>query len=149
MSYVSPEVRLRTQAAANAALQADLGTTPFRWFNTQLDQKSLQPNQTCVRLTRVSTTRDSNLGGQSAVGNLSLLRFQIDVLDFDSETARLVANDVIEFMKSVSLCQASGAATQNPCFFVSQSQGMFTPPNPTPWYVRLEYKLFSYENLTT
>ena len=108
---ISLETKLRTLAAANATLQTDLGTSPFRWFDRRLVQGALTPpnpitgpvpNTTCVRVLRVSTGQDGfyNQGGQ---GNIEQPRIQIDVLDYNPEAARQVAADIIAFLSSVSL----------------------------------------------
>lgn len=137
MSYTSPEVKIRTLALRNAQLQADLGgvtSDTFRWYNTQLKQneiaKAVVPG-TCVRLMRVSTLREMNQGG---IMNLSWLRFQIEVLDLDSETARSVANDVIAFLGTVDLCSNNEFGSpllsprQNPCRLLNQIQTVITNP---------------------
>lgn len=137
MSYTSPEVKLRTLALLNARLQNDLGgatSDTFRWYNGQLKQneipKLVVPG-TCVRLSRVSTLRELN---QTGIMNLSWPRFQIEVLDLDSETARSVANDVIVFLETVDLCSNNEfgspvlAARQNPCKLLNQIQTMITNP---------------------
>lgn len=157
--FTSAEVKLRTLAQQNAALVADLGSsTPptFRWFNRQLMQNvvaEVTPG-TCVRVTRVSTRRGNN---QSGTMNLTAIRFQIDVLDLDSETARDVANDVINFLGTVNLCtnqqfnSPPTSISSNPFDLLNQRAGMIpNPQNPNgPVYVEsLDIRILNREDLS-
>lgn len=157
--FTSAEVKLRTLAAMNATLIADLGSSlppTFRWFNRQLQQNvvaEVTPG-TCVRVTRTSTLRPSNMGG---IMNLTAIRFQIDVLDLASETARSVANDVINFLGTINLCSNGQFSSpyvgpsQNPNFLLNQRAGMIpNPQNPNgPVYVEtLDVRIYNREDLS-
>ncbi len=147
MSYMSPEVKLRALAIANATLQADLGTNPFRWFNQQLNQNTIGNvgNGACVTATRVGSIRNYNMGGLMP---LSQPRLQLDVYDLDSETARSVAADVIAFMETANLSDVYNHCV---CYLTNQMQRML--PNPQSpagpiWVQMLEYRIFNDEAAT-
>ena len=138
MPYTSAQVKLRTLAQQNAALIADLsGAAPspaFRWFNRQLwpgEVAKQVGGGTCVTCTQSGNIRQGN---QSGIGNLEWLRITLTVYDLDSETARSVANDIVNFMETVDLCsnaQFGSPVTQpnqNPVTYLGQRDGMI--PNP-------------------
>lgn len=62
---MSIKATLRTAAAGNAGLQAQLGTNPFRWYDDQLAQGSAFPAVTCLQ---VSRNRLYNAGGNGQTG---------------------------------------------------------------------------------
>lgn len=138
--YTSAQVKLRVLAQQNAALIADLAATqpppavPFRWFNRQLwpgQVANLVAGGTCVSCTQAGNIRQGN---QSGIGNLEWPRLTLTVYDLDSETARSVTNDLINFMETVDLCSNAQfgspqtAPNQNPVTFLGQRDGMI--PNP-------------------
>jgi YVTN family beta-propeller protein len=137
-SYTSAQVKLRTLAQMNAALVADLSgappQSPFRWMNRQLQPGEVANKVsagTCVTCTQAGNIRQGN---QSGIGNLEWLRLTVTVYDLDSETARSVSNDVINFMETVDLCSNDQfaspptSASQNPVTYLGQRDGMI--PNP-------------------
>lgn len=159
-TYSSPELKLRTLALMDTALQADLGGTDpatFRWYDIQQVQNkigTLVANGACVRVRRISTLREAN---QSGIMNISRPRLQIDVLDLDSERARVVANDVIVFLTKIDLCSNTQfqspftSPRQNPVILLSQTADMIAnPQSPAgPVYVqRLDIRLANNESLS-
>lgn len=157
MLYSSPEFKIRELAKSDATMQADFGVVPFRWYDEQLEQNQigkLLTNGACARVVRVSTIRQGNQGG---IGNLSWPLIQIDVLDRVSEQARVVANDVINFMQSVDLCSngqfespKTGPA-QNPTVLLNQRQGMITGPQSPggPVYFQsMDFRIANNESLS-
>jgi hypothetical protein len=153
--YNSPETKLRTLASQNATLQADLGTNPFRWFDRQLPQQiapgvNFAPGLTCVRVLCVSTRWMQN---QSGTMTLSQPLLQIEVLDYDPEVARSVANDIRQFMATVDLCstaQFSSPVTsppQAPCFLVNQRARMDYQLQPPAYVENMDFRLFNREDL--
>lgn len=158
-NYTSAELKLRTLASQDPTLQTDLGTDPrtFRWYDRQLLQNEigkLLANGACVRVRRVSTIRLYNQGGNM---NLCAPRLQIDVMDFQAEKARVVANDIVNFMNTVDLCsldQFDSPVTQpnqNPCFLLSQTADMIVnPQSPAgPVYVeRMDWRVWNREDLS-
>ena len=153
---ISVETKLRTLAAANATLQTDLGTSPFRWFDRRLVQGALTPpnpitgpvpNTTCVRVLRVSTGQDGfyNQGGQ---GNIEQPRIQIDVLDYDPEVARQVAADIIAFLSSVSLMSTTPTnPAQCTNFRLNQRAGMEFQLDPPAYVETLDYRIWNNQTI--
>ena len=140
MAYTSAQVKLRTLAQRNATMLADFGTSQslpviqFRWFNRQLSPGEVAnkvSGGTCLTCTQAGNIRQGN---QSGIGNLEWPRLTLTVYDLDSETARRVAEDVIQFMLTVDLCSAAQfgspilSPTQNPVTYLGQRDGMI--PNP-------------------
>jgi Protein of unknown function (DUF3168) len=62
---MSLKATLRTSASGNAGLQALLGTSPFRWYDDQLDQGTAFPAVTCLQITRPPIY---NVGGNGDTG---------------------------------------------------------------------------------
>ena len=140
MAYTSAQVKLRTLAQRNATLVADLGTTQplpaiqFRWFNRQLSPGEVSnkvSGGTCLTCTQAGNIRQGN---QSGIGNLEWPRLTLTVYDLDSETARRVSEDVVQFMLTVDLCSTAQfgspilSPTQNPVTYLGQRDGII--PNP-------------------
>lgn len=162
MSYTPVPVKLRTLALMNAQMVADFGTSKplpavqFRWFNRQLQPGEVADKVaggTCVTVTRVSTLRPTNMGG---IMNLELVRLQLTVYDLDSTVAANVANDVVNFMGTISMCTNSQfqsppvAPNQNPNFLLNQRQGMV--PNPQSpsgpvWTEILDFRCYNRTDL--
>lgn len=148
----SLETKLRTLAATDATLQADLGTTPFRWFDRRLVQGALappdpllgpQPGATCVRVKRISTGQTA-FYNQGGVGNIEQPRMQIDVLDYNPEVARQVAADIIAWLSSVSFMSATPAnPKQTTNFRVNQRAGMEFELDPPAYVETLDYIMWN------
>lgn len=158
-TYTSPELKLRTLASRDATMQADFGSDPstFRWYDETLLQNQigkLLVTGACARLVRISTIRQGNQGG---IGNLTWPLIQIDVLDRVSETARVVANDVIEFMQGVDLSTNSQFGSPvtgpraNPSVLLNQRQGVLNNPQSPggPVYFQsMDFRIANAENLS-
>jgi hypothetical protein len=137
---LSAETKLRMLALLNAPLVADLsvpaGPNAFRWYDTQLAQGSVEVG-TSVRVQRASTIRTYTMRG---LVNVSLIRFQIDVVDFDPEVTRAVTKDLIAFMATVDLVSnaqflsPAGTPPQFPCFLLNERHTMY-PKLPNPAHV--------------
>jgi hypothetical protein len=160
MSYTSAEVKLRTLALANATMQADLGgsnPSQFRWYNSQLLQNtiaSIVAKGAAVTVNRVSVMRPNN---QSGIAFFTQIRFQVDVYSLDSENARTVAEDVIQFIAGVDLCSLSqfqSPPTQpvaGASVLLNQRQRML--PNPASpsgpiWTESMDFRVLNLENLS-
>ncbi len=159
MPYSSPELKLRTLATRDATMQADFGSDPstFRWYDETLKQNqigNLLANGACARVVRVSTIRQGNQGG---IGNLAWPLIQIDVLDRVSEQARIVANDVIEFMQAVDLSTDNQfnspvtGARQSTAVLLNQRQGVMqgpqSPGGPV-FFQSMDFRIPNAENLS-
>lgn len=149
----SLETKLRTLASANATLIVDLGSSPFRWFDRRLVQGALTPpnptmtdRATCVRVLRVSTIPLYNQGGLQTEEHVWM---QIDVLDYDPETARQVAADIDTFLAGISLMSATPTnITQSPNFKLNQRAGMEYRLDPPAYVETLDYRIWNRLDLT-
>jgi len=160
MPYTSAELKLRTLAVQDPAMQADFGgsdPSTFRWYDETLLQNQigkLLVTGACATVKRVSTIRQGNQGG---IGNLSWPLIQIDVYDRVSEQARIVAEDVISFMQGVDLASngqfespRTGPA-QNPSVLLNQRQGALqgpqSPGGPV-FYQSMDFRIANQESLS-
>ena len=149
----SLETKLRTLASANAILAVDLGTSPFRWYDRRLVQGALAPPNptmtgptTCVRVLRVSTIPLYSQGGLQTEEHV---RLQIDVIDYDPETARQVAADIDTFLAGVSFMSATPTnITQAPNFKLGQRAGMEYQLDPPAYVETLDYRVWNRTNLS-
>lgn len=143
---LTPEVKLYTLASANAALQVDLGSNPFRWFDVPMPQGIWGPSKTCLRFRRVSTVPDYNQGG---LMNLEAILYQFEILAQFLETARSVANDFIAFMGTVDLCSSQQFGSpvtqpnQYPCFLRNRMERADFQLKPVAQIVHLDYRVWN------
>jgi hypothetical protein len=156
---VTPEIKLRTLAAGNATLQSFFGAAPFRWFDVQVPQGQFAVG-TCARLQRVSTARMyvhqsfAPSGLQPASGpllNLSMPRFQLDIIDADTETCRQAAIAVTNWLGGISLAEDNWLASpvttppQFPCFVLNQRHGLYADTQPPLPVVTVDFRAYNYE----
>lgn len=102
----SLEVKLRTAAAANSALVALLGSSPFRWFGPQAPQDSAQP---LVEVMQVSQA--PQYSATTLLINQQY-RMQFTIWDINLETARAVRNAIIQFLTTFNAYSSSAPAAQ-------------------------------------
>lgn len=159
---MTAERKLRILASANATLQTFFGggsPAVFRWFEPQIPQGFVVLN-TVARLQRISTLRlyahASLPSAQSSTGNapllnLSLIRFQLDIVDQDTENARQAAIAVINWLGTISLVDddAFGSPVttppQRPCFLLNQRAGLFPDTQPPLPVVTLDFRAYNFE----
>lgn len=159
---MTAEIKLRTLAAGNASLQAFFsGGSPavFRWFDIQVPQGQFALG-TCARLQRVSTARMyahrsfAPSGLQPAAGgllNLSLIRFQLDIIDADTEVARQAAIALINWLGVISLAEDNWLNSppttppQFPCFLLNQRHGLYVEMQPALPVVTLDFRVYNFE----
>lgn len=128
---MTAEVKLRSLASVDATMQTRFGTSPFRWFDIQLDQERIA--NTCVRVRRISTLR---FYVQAGIQPLSQPLFQFDVMDLNPETARAALKDIIAFLLTVDLSSnaqfGSPVTTPKhfPSFVLNTRAGMEPVPDP-------------------
>lgn len=136
------EAKLRTLAAANAGLQAIFGTTPFRFFDTQLPQNQVYPSAV---VWRVSTIIDYRM--TSGYNKFTQPRLQIDIRHPDPEQARAAAAAVIAFLGTVNLAVVGGSVTspQAPCFVLNQRTGLDEALQPPVSIQTLDVRVFNLE----
>lgn len=159
---MTPEIKLRTLASQNAGLQSYFGggsPALFRWFDIQIPQGYVGQAM-CARLQRISTVRlfahASFASAQSASGlgpplNLSQIRFQLDIVDADTERCRQAAIAVINWLGTISLAETnqfdSPATTpaQFPCFVLNQRHGLYPDTQPPLPVVTIDFRAFNFE----
>lgn len=150
------EVKLYELAAANPTLQGIFGTSPFRWYDTQIPQGIITPGSTAaawaqkpaLRILRVSTIFAYEMAG---LNPLNQPRFQIDILHPLAETARAAAAAVRDWLGTVDLAgtyQFGSPTTtppQFPCFVVSQRGGLAYEFEPPVYVQTLDFRVFNLE----
>lgn len=156
-SAMTPEVKLRTLAAADATLQSFFynASTGFRWYDTELPQGQL-PSGACVIVRRVSTVRTYE---QRGLQNLSQPRFQIDVLppntvnkQSDPEAGRAAAAAIIAFLGTINLAttdQFGSPVTtpQNfPNFVLNQRLTSYPQLQPPVLAQTIDIRVYNLEN---
>ncbi len=147
---MTPEVKLRNLAQLNPALVADLGTSPFRWFDVPMPQNQWGPTKTCLRFRRVSTLPTYNQGG---LMNLEAIRYQFEILAQFLETARSVADDFQAFMDTVDLCSTAQFGSpvmqpnQAPTFLLNRRETADYQLQPVAQIVALDYRVYNRSDL--
>ncbi len=160
MSFQSAELKLRNLAAQNTKLIADLtwpntaGVPTFMWFDQQLAQGDIgkrSDGRCAVYARRVSETRQAANMGQPNTP-LTAIRFQVDIIAFNFEQARSVANDMVSFMNSISLCSNGyyqspvTGPSQNPNFLINTRLGSLPQQQPAPAVVTQDWRVWNRED---
>lgn len=144
---MTPQVKLRTLAAANAGMQSRFGTNPMRYFDIQLDQEQVQ-NGPCLRARRISQVF---LHSHDGLNKIDGPLFQFDILDLDPETARAAAYDVIAFLQTVDLSTNAQfgspvtTPTAHPVIILNQRSGLEPVPDPPVWVESLDVRFINLE----
>ncbi len=145
---MTAEVKLRTLASADTALQAFFGTGPFRFFDRQLPPGYIQ-NGACCRYRRVST---AFLYRQEGLAALNAVRFQFDVLDLDPQRARDALWALIAWLGTICLAQAAQFSsptttpTNFPNFVLNYRAGL-EPRTQAPVYAEtIDVRIFNLES---
>ena len=160
MIFQSAELKLRNLAAQNAQLVADLtwpntkGDPLFQWFDRQVVQGDLgkpSDGRYCVTVQRISSgPRVSNMGSPNTP--LSQPRFQINIVGYNSETIRSIANDIVLFMNSISLAwdgyyqSPVTGPSQNPCFLLNERAGMLPQLQPPAYVWTQDWRVYNRED---
>lgn len=160
MSVPSCELKLRMLAQANIALAAALtftinGSPVFMWMDRQLTQGDIGlkgDNRTAVTVQRVSTAPREQFGNQGGpVQNFSAIRLQINVVDYNAERARQVAQLVTKLMQSVSLMYTGEFASpvtqpnQSPNYLLNERGTMWPQIAPPPYVQIQDWRVFNNE----
>jgi len=134
------EVKLRTTASAFAPLIALLGTSPFRWYDTQLVQGSVFP---AIVALLVSDPKSYYLGGRM---NTSFARVQFTIWDTDAERGRSVEAALYDFL---DVFNASGAPADRakPNYVVGARGGMYPQTQPPQFQRIIDAKIFNNDTL--
>lgn len=138
------EAKLRTLANADATLQGIFGTSPFRWFDSQLPQGQNYPSAVVLRVsTAFSSTQD---GG---IIKITQPRLQIDIRHPDPEQARAAASAVIDFLNTLDLAVSGGAVTpaakQAPCFVLNQRASLDFELAPAMPVQMIDLRVYNFE----
>lgn len=146
---MTAEVKFRDLANRSATLQGFFGVSPFRWYDKQVQQNALRAG-TCVRVLRVSTF---TLHTHDGLNPMNGVRFQIDVLDPDSETARAAAQAIIDWLAGAKLSTTelwdsppvtpTGVA---PNFLLNHRSGMDPIVQPPVHVETLDVRVFNLED---
>ena len=137
------KVKLFNAASANAGLQALLGTSPFRWYDTQLPQTATFP---CVVAFLVSDPRDYEARGQMST---SWNRVQLTVFGTgnDSTEASAVVAAVLTFVRGFFAYNAGASATQSANKVVSDRDGGIAETQPLTYQRFLDVMFLNDESL--
>ncbi len=146
----SCEKRMRELAMSDTTLTALLGSNPIRWFDRLL-QPGYITKGSCVRVTRISTVSNYVQEGPLA---LEMIRFQIDALDFEAESARAVARAIGDWFTTVSFLsdaqfQSPPAVPRNyPNFQLNQRSTIERPETGAVYYVESQdWRVFNNSNI--
>ena len=160
MSTQSAELKLRNLAAQNAVLIADLtwpniaGVPTFQWFDRQVVQGDIgkqSDGRACVTVQRASSIRVAN--NQSGVQALSAPRFQINIVAYNAEQARVIAQHMVDFMNSISLCNAgyftspTTGPTQVPNILLTERAGMLPKLQPPAYVETQDWRFMNREDI--
>lgn len=134
----SLEDRIRTAAAADPALAVLLGTSPFRWYDTQLSQGTDFP---AVVMQQVSGQDTYVFSGRMPTG---FSRYQFVIWDTNPSRGRDVDVAVTAFFTTFNGPQLPGVAQ---CWYGSQiinrRSTLFAKPEPAKYQRILDVSIFS------
>jgi len=132
----SLEVKLRTQALAFPKLSALLGTTPFRWYDSQLVQGSAYP---AIVVQLISSPMNYCNTGRLPT---SWARYQFTVWDTDSERARTTESALFDFFDVFNAVGHSGLPDY-PVTVVNDRQNIYPDPEPIRFTRSVDAMIFS------
>lgn len=133
------EAKLRAAALATPALTALLGTSPFRWQDTQLIQGSTLPAVTVLLIDTV------NQYSNTARLSTALSRVQFTVFDTDPERARSVEAAIVAFLDSFNAMNTSVVSPQQANWVVSRRQQAVVATDPMTFQRMLDAMIFNNE----
>lgn len=128
--------KLRTAAAANAGLQALLGTSPFRWWNLQLNQNSAYP---AIVAQIISDPQNYAFTGMLPT---SFTRVQFTLWDTDSERLEALQAALYAFLAGFSGTGITGLVAQ-PNFVMNSRDGMYAQTQPVRFLRIIDAKVFN------
>ena len=133
----SLEIKIRTAAAAYAPLAALLGTSPFRWYDTQLVQGTVFP--------AVVTQLVSNAPTYALPGALtaSFARVQFTVWDTDAERARAVEAAITAFLTVANFGPYSSPVTVFANYILNTRQSMYPQTQPPQFQRIMDCKVYN------
>jgi hypothetical protein len=148
-------VKMRTLAQQDATLQTYFGDAGgiFRWFDKQLQPGYLKVGKACVRVRRISTLRQSTheTATRRSQSALAQPRFQIDVLDYESERARSAAKAITDWFATVDFSSDSQFASpptspkRHPNVVLNEREDLEYSVQPPAHVVTLDVRIFDLE----
>lgn len=139
----SLEARLRTAAAAFPGLTALLGSSPFRWYDTQLAQDSAFP---AITVLLVSDVLMYSLQG---ILQTSWSRVQFTIWDIDPESARNVEAELMLFLAQFNgdgvMISFSPPVCKN--FILTRRSGFYAQTQPPNYWRTVDAKIFNNSSL--
>ena len=132
------EEKLRTKAAAYADLAALLGSSPFRWYDTQLTQGTQFP-AVVVTLVASSDTYVSN--GRMPTG---FSRMQFTIWANDPVTARQVDDALTCFLNQANLVGINGLSIYSNQVVLTRA-GMYPNTQPPKYWRTIDASIFDNE----
>ena len=137
------KIKLFNAAASNAGLQALLGTSPFRWYDTQLPQTATFP---CVVVFQVSDPRNYEVRGQMST-SWSRLQFTVFGTGNDSTNASAVVDALLAFLRGFFAYNAGANATQAANNVVSDRDGGIAQTQPLTYQRFVDAMILNDESL--
>lgn len=151
---MTAEAKMRTLAQQDAVLQTIFFTDgQVRWFDRQLAPNYLAIGRTCARVTRISTVRlySHETITRRSQNRQCMVRFQIDVLDFEAERARSAASAVIDWLATADFSSDAQfdspvtSPTRHPNVVLNQRAGMEYKTQPPAYVEMLDIRIFDLE----
>jgi hypothetical protein len=133
----SLEVKLRTAASVYGPLTALLGTSPFRWYDTQLLQGTTFP---AVVVQLISNAPTYALPGALTA---SFARVQLTVWDTDAERARAVEAAIAAFLAATNFGPYSSPVTVFANYILNTRQSLYPQTQPPQFQRILDCKIFN------
>lgn len=134
------ETKLLSQASAYAPLTALLGTSPFRWYSTQLQQTAGFP---AVVVLEVSNPSSYNITERTT---RSWARIQFTVWGTGRTEVIGVVNALTSFLDQFNGCGITGLKG-NPTIIIAQRAGLFPQSQPPKYTEIVEAMIFNDTNV--
>lgn len=149
---MTAEVKMRTLAQLDATVSSyllDSGNGTFRWFDRQLQPNYIKSG-TCVRVLRVSTVflHAKETPTRTNLLDLEQPRFQLDVLDYNAETARAAASAIkdwlntVDFSSNAQFASPPTSPSRRPNFILNQRAGMDFSLQPPVYVETIDFRIF-------
>lgn len=134
------EAKLRTAALADSALTALLGTSPFRWYDTQLDETV---NVFPAVVVQLISAPDMYALNRRMPGYFS--RMQFTIWGTSGENARAVETELVCFLNQFNAVGVAGLQ-QYPNTVLNRRTSMYVQTQPAKWQRIVDVSIFNNEN---
>lgn len=137
------EVKLYNAAIATPALTALLGSSPFNWFDTQLDQArpTLYP---AVSVQLISAVNQYSVNARLG---MSLNRVQFTVWDTNAERARSVESAILSFLDTFNAYNAGDSDPIQRNQVVMRRQGGQPMTDPMTFFRSIDAMIWNNETI--